>query len=470
MYADAQAENERQIRDKKSSAATQGANSSGKPPGGDERESIGHFQSLSSTPTYELLSPVGLGDPSFQHVDSMARYYLDYFAHRLCQDLVAVDLPDRNPFRHLVPMGVQHPILHQAMIAAASAHMSNLLKAPLTGEPASISNLAHLNDSAEASHRALMHSFQARQRSLRLLHMAIENLDSCERIIILTTILLLINIELIESGRQSWMPHLEGAIQLFLHTIPAERDEGALEKFVISDLIIYSAFAQSLVEDPLSGLLARLAQRKSPLLENASMNSYMCCPAEILQLLATAARLSNETAHDESAGDAMKAGLDLFETALSFDIASWAANTSNVPIERQALNIQCRQHAGTAHQLSVCLYILCAIPHIHTMIPCGLREHIKRDLVFHLSSIPDDDPNFHSTLWPVFVAGAEAVTLDERAWILDRFRRIGLVFPWGSLNTAVDTLQLIWRTKDGTGLFVNWLDIVKGAKMNLLLV
>lgn len=200
------------------------------------------------------------------------------------------------------------------------------------------------------------------------------------------------------------------------------------------------------------------------------MNSYMCCPAEILQLLATAAHLSNEAADDKFTGDVAKAGLDLFNTALSFDIDAWAADTSRVPIERQAMSIQCRKHAGAAHQLSVCLYILRAIPSIHSMIPCGHRDGIGRDLVFHLSSISDDDPNFHSTLWPVFVAGAEAVSLDQQTWILDRFRRIGLVFPWGSLGTAVDTLRLIWRSRDQSELSVNWLDIVKRAKMNLLLV
>lgn len=68
--------------------------------------------------------------------------------------------------------------------------------------------------------------------------MAIQNLQSCERIVLLTTILLLINIELIESGRHSWKPHLEAAIQLFLHTPPVGREEESLEKFVISDLIM----------------------------------------------------------------------------------------------------------------------------------------------------------------------------------------------------------------------------------------
>lgn len=135
-------------------------------------------------------------------------------------------------------MGVHHPILQQAIIAAASTHMSNLLKAPVYGRSDHASASVDWNDSTEASHRALMHSFQARQGSLRLLHTAIQNLQSCERMVLLATILLLINIELIESGSHSWKPHLEGAIQLFLHTPPVGRDEETLEKFVISDLMM----------------------------------------------------------------------------------------------------------------------------------------------------------------------------------------------------------------------------------------
>lgn len=74
-YADAQGEKDCRVRDGKSSEKDQRVISRSKMFVGDEVQSIGCVHLLSS-------SPVGLGDPSFRHVDPMARYYLDYCTFR----------------------------------------------------------------------------------------------------------------------------------------------------------------------------------------------------------------------------------------------------------------------------------------------------------------------------------------------------------------------------------------------------
>lgn len=141
-----------------------------------------------------------------------------------------------------------------------------------------------------------------------------------------------------------------------------------------------------------------------------------------------------------------------------------------MPIERQALGQGGQKHAGAAHQISVFLYLLCAVPSIQPSVPRGLRHCLRRQFTSHLSSITDQDENFNSTLWPAFIVGAEAETLDEQAWALDRFYRLTAVFPWGSLQTAIDMLQLIWKSKQQSTSPISWLLIVKSSEMNLLLV
>lgn len=70
-YADAQRDKEGRVRVGKSLAAAQEMTYSKRVFIGDEAKSMGCFRVSSSF-------PVGLGDPSFRHVDPMARYYLDY--------------------------------------------------------------------------------------------------------------------------------------------------------------------------------------------------------------------------------------------------------------------------------------------------------------------------------------------------------------------------------------------------------
>lgn len=224
------------------------------------------------------------------------------------------------------------------------------------------------------------------------------------------------------------------------------------------------------MKEPLSTFSTILAPGTSTLLRDSATNSYMCCPATILQILATGADLSHEAASSGTSNRITDAGLGLFNSALAFDLDSWATELSNVPIERQAMDVCCRKNAGAAYQVSVCLYLLRAIPSIQALVPRGFRQALRRQLISHLASISDDDPNFNSTLWPAFVAGAEAETSGEQAWILDRFHRLTAVFPWGSLQTAIDVMQFVWQSRQQSVSSFDWLGIVKDSGTNLLLV
>lgn len=206
------------------------------------------------------------------------------------------------------------------------------------------------------------------------------------------------------------------------------------------------------------------------ILERAAANSYLCCPPEILGILHAASQLSNASSDADPNDDITAAGLALIQRAQAFDIDAWAHDVRNISYLQDA-PIQSRIHAGSAHRLASCLYILQAIPALSTMKGHDeVAEALSRDIFEHLSSIPDDDPNFKATTWPTFIAGAQASGRARREWAMDRLQRLVVSCPWGFLYTAMDTLKVIWSL-DGQGKGSrSWVQTLKDSEFNFLIV
>lgn len=204
------------------------------------------------------------------------------------------------------------------------------------------------------------------------------------------------------------------------------------------------------------------------ILDRAAANSYLCCPPAILQILHGASQLSNMQDGTASAAEIEAAGLALLHEAQSFDIPGWASDSRTVA-SLNGIPVQSRIHAGSAHRLAACLYILQAVPAVGAAVGEEFTQALSRDIYEHLASIPDDDPNFKATTWPTFIVGAEAVGEEQRTWIMDRLQRLVVNCPWGFLYTAMETLQVIWgldKTTESRG----WIQTLKDPDMNFLLV
>ncbi len=203
-------------------------------------------------------------------------------------------------------------------------------------------------------------------------------------------------------------------------------------------------------------------------LERAAANSYLCCPPAIMQILHGASRLFNMQDDATSPAEIEAAGLALLQQAHSFDIEAWA-NDARIVSYLHNIPIASRIHAGSAHRLAACLYILQAVPAVGAAVGPEFGKALSRDIYEHLASIPDDDPNFKATTWPTFIVGAEAADEEQRKWIMDRLQRLVVNCPWGFLYTAMETLPVIWgldKEKNSRG----WIQMLKDPDMNFLLV
>lgn len=147
--------------------------------------------------------------------------------------MVAHDVADGNPFRSLLPLTRTHPLLQYVIVASSAAHMSNLIKAPLRGRN---HDQAMVSSIQQASASALRDALIAKQTALRLMHIALQNIDTIGGDVILAAALFFVNVELIESGKSGWRPHLEGAGRIMAMLPDSEKvGDIALRNYMLSD-------------------------------------------------------------------------------------------------------------------------------------------------------------------------------------------------------------------------------------------
>jgi hypothetical protein len=57
---------------------------------------------------------------------------------------------------------------------------------------------------------------------------------------------------------------------------------------------------------------------------------------------------------------------------------------------------------------------------------------------------------FKGTVWPTFILGAQTRDSDRREWVVRRLEQMWLtICPWGYVKTALETLEALWRFRDG---------------------
>ncbi|KAI9172343.1 Acriflavine sensitivity control protein acr-2 [Paramyrothecium foliicola] len=409
-----------------------------------------------------VASPWVLADPLFQDLNPSYRYYLSYLSY---------DLPERNPFRSLLPMTKANPLLQHVIVAASAVHLSNLMSPKIP--PSVMQGRRLLPTNLDASQKALEHALVAKQKALRLMNFALKDIKSVPADVILAAALFFVNVELMESGKHGWKAHLEGAGQIMAVLQLTDVPSNDLLDHLLSDCFVYfilaSAFQPHTSDTAVTS--SYLQSSNIPLvLQKAAANSYQCCPPEILDILYSASRLSNTCTNGESSSEKAKAdAAALLQKALEFDIAAWAYDVRNIPY-LQNVPVQSRIHTSTAHRLAACLYILQVVPSLEAVVGANYADVLSQELYEQLASVPDDDPNFKATSWPTFIAGARETDPLKRTLIMDRLQRLMVQYPWGFMYTAMDTLRVLWGL-DGEGKgSKSWVQTLKDPDLNFLMV
>lgn len=149
---------------------------------------------------------------------------------------------DSNPFRKLLPYALEDVALQKSIVALAARHFANTGYSFDRIEPIS----SHRHEKAE------LFALQSKKQSIDALSCSLSRIESCKKDATLAAILLLIFLDLLESGIDGWSLHIQGA--KVIHQLLAElgsdgniktsRGETATEirQFIARQLFLYAIF------------------------------------------------------------------------------------------------------------------------------------------------------------------------------------------------------------------------------------
>lgn len=138
-------------------------------------------------------------------------------------------MPDVNPFRYLLSLTQTHPLMLHVLVAAAAAHLANMKRPLINYSPTS---------AKRPTDDSLKDALIAKHRALQLMPAALENIESVGSDMVLAAVLFLINVELIESGRHGWRPHLLGACRIMSLIQPTTVLNQTLRDYIFSDCFV----------------------------------------------------------------------------------------------------------------------------------------------------------------------------------------------------------------------------------------
>jgi hypothetical protein len=349
----------------------------------------------------------------------------------VCRDLVSFDQLDRNPFRVIIPLAAKFDFLEAIVVATGAMHM------------------AALHGYQDQPGRSeLLDALVAKDRAIRLLRSAIDQVTPANQAMVLAATVFLVNIDLIDSGKGGWQAHIEAASSLLssLHGPLLDLDPSlmACVDAIAADCLTYRVLGSAIGGVAQASWSERELAAVLSVLKRAEAHSYHCCPPEIMHILLSATRLCRTAASGQSRVDE---ALALLHQARSVDVVEWVYSIRGLS-DQDDLSI--RVSVALAHRAAACLYTLLAVPEAAPF-PESV-DMLVQEVLSNLADVPVDHIHLKGTIWPTFVVGAQTNDLAQRAWCIERMEAVWTrnpwICPWGYIRTAVQMMQQLWEARD----------------------
>ncbi|KAF2267568.1 hypothetical protein CC78DRAFT_613999 [Lojkania enalia] len=424
-------------------------------------------------------------DPLVKDMGRQSRYYLYHFATQLCADMVVVDGPGQNPIRDLVPATSGNPLLLQVMLANAALHVYNISSEPAKPsiyQPdrklclvAYYGSVSRFGGPFTTSYRDAL---VAKQQALSHLSQSVAFVNPSNIDFILAAILLFINFDLVESGKDKWKVHMDGATKLIslLGTPPYEQNPmSQLRKCLLADFLVFFILGSTLNFYAGPKKLLPDTIDVEPILQYAETNNYLSCPGPLLRVMLESFDLPDLRETKSIPTKVQDQVQKLLESALAFDPVKWATRDFRPasPFE----DLEKRALIASAHKAAVCIYVARVLPAgnpllnpIHGTALVSLTG-LADEVVYNISCIKPGDTVFKCICWPLFLAGAESEDLAQRAYILQLLDAQWNEMYWGYICTVQNVLEAIWSYRE---LYEElddycWVDDVKKMGTELLI-
>ncbi|KAL1955740.1 hypothetical protein VTO42DRAFT_8138 [Malbranchea cinnamomea] len=456
-----------------------------------------------------------LTDPVLEGLDRIERYYLSYYDERFCRLMVLYDIPHQNPYRRLIPLVKKSRALSSAISAVGACHYMHMCNRNV-----SLSSLMNVPSRLRAlpKHRVdpdnpnqdvwsvYQHFLMFKHRALRLLRQDLADPSKRADSTIIASILMLLTLDMVESGQGDWKVHVEGAkglIKTRLGQLTGNLEENVALELILPIIdsfetfltgtfmtidIMGSTFARSGTwSEPIYSRLIR-----SPNLLSEAETMFLGCPAYLLRiiLLVTTLRHGKPLSDHSSLDQASNTTPDItpqpnLPSILAhiekFDAESWALEMqSRIPFTSSfepppfatlslspslvpshtslAESFTSLYHLACAYKVAITLYAIRVLLHpspheSRTTFPSPVTS-----LLAHLCQIRISSEIFKCTLWPIFIAGSECRDPEQQELIQNLLENL-----WGeclsvNIKLAGRALKVIWSRREDEGDWIQFLD------------
>ncbi|KAJ6109350.1 hypothetical protein N7486_001584 [Penicillium sp. IBT 16267x] len=397
-----------------------------------------------------------LQDPCVHDLSWSSRFYLDYYNLRIAKLYILYD-SESNPFRNLLTHATESSTLRNSIIAVAARHFAN------SGQPFDQAEDAlcprYVNANVDALH--------FKRKTIQALSSSLSHPESSRKDETMATVLLLIFLDLLESGIDGWKHHLRGAEGL-LSLSHALLESGASEnpsidppqaidetrRFVARQFALVSTMGGTLSSFTSSPeLCANLEESKH---QDSIIRSFLGCPGFLLgaiRYFSNQRHVIETKVHDDtSVHEHIQNTLSMLELTINFDCLKWASDfvqstaTSTVEIQKLSLLSQ-------AYKTAAVLYgkrVLCALK-TPTLTKPSDNEALVSQLLDVVESLKGDETLFKCLLWPVFIAGLESQTDNEQMLVIGSLKLLWNVTYCLNVISASRILHEYWKRKHVDG-------------------
>ncbi|KAL2801846.1 fungal-specific transcription factor domain-containing protein [Aspergillus granulosus] len=396
-----------------------------------------------------------LQDPLIQNLDRSTRYYIDYYSERICKLYILHD-SDENPFRGLVPYALEDQLLLKSITALAARHYAN------TGQSFDQTDLIVPSRYGNANLQALHFKAQA----IVTLGEKLAKPEPCMKDTVMATILLLIFIELLESGLDGWNFHLQGArslTRLYRSLIqPGNQGDtrngsGDMEQ----DIRSFLARQYSLIDT----LGAALSHPKSlhelstsydgAVGQESIVRSFLGCPEFLLKSInffSNQRRVIGELAsHDDIAVQAhIQDTLTMLDLTQNFNSFKWASESHPSSVSSPG-EINSLSKLSESYKVAALLYGRQVLGSVGTQLATLEDEELVSQLLGCIDALKGDGTLFKCLLWPTFVAGLHCFDQDQQAFVSDSLRMIWDLTNCLNVINASNILKDLWERGRASG-------------------
>ncbi|PGG97482.1 hypothetical protein GX51_07294 [Blastomyces parvus] len=445
--------------------------------------------------------PLPLIDPLFQGLDKISRYYLAYFDRKFCKLMVLFEVPHKNPYRRLIQMVNVSSGVCAAMAAIGACHLLHVLhysdqhsvdNHSLRGKRRSLEDGEQFARSPNPKVRvAYQHLLLLKHRALCQLEQSLSNPKTRGEDASIACALLLMVLDMVESGRGTWKLHVEGAkrlLQTRFCSLGEINEDGSsrvpcaaydsFNMFLAGSCLTFDIMGSTLTpsgswSEPVSSQLIT-----SPnLLSDTEKEVWLGCPGSLLRIILYISSLRHAGSSSQTFAPkvdlstivsqinafdperwtreiyhSMYAGMeDPFPANHLSRESSWRPPVLGSPEPAENINplsdSDALFHLASAYKITITLYAIRILQH-PSREECTFFAEQVTTVLTHISLIPPSSELFKSILWPTFIAGAECRCPAQRAWFRDKLDHMWRQCWTVNIREAMRVLDAIWRRED----------------------